>query len=67
MTKRKPGKITVYWHKDAMKVSLYAHGKKLILLRNIFAEPIEELIAPFCEGWFGTEDRTQWRYSVKFA
>lgn len=41
--------------------------KKLILLRNLFAEPIEELIAPFCEGWFGTEDRSQWRYRVKFA
>lgn len=67
MKSHKPISILVYWHKDATKVSLYAGGKRLAVIKNHSAERLEDFIGPFLEGWFGTDNRADWRYRVRYA
>lgn len=64
--KYRPSKLTLHWLTDASKVTIYAGGKKRITV-TLFLEGAVDGCAAFMEGWFGTADRSQWKYRVTFA
>ena len=63
----KPAKITARWNKD-LTVTLYASGKKLIKVNiGYWHKSADEAIAPFCAGWFGSDNPADWRVKWKLA
>ena len=59
----KPRALRVVWNKD-LSLSVYPSGGGARLLKTkmwITDKSWLDAVAPFCEGWFGTSDREQWR------
>jgi hypothetical protein len=59
---RKPSALKVIWNKD-LSLSVYlASGGPLLIKRKMYPdETWLDTVAPFCEGWFETADRNQWK------
>lgn len=60
---RKPSALKVIWNKD-LSLSVYpaSGGARLIKTKMWHTDKTWlDTVAPFCEGWFGTEDRDQWK------
>lgn len=66
--------LLVRWNKD-LSLSVYAaSGGKCLLKTKIDHTHIVpgdkvwlEAVAPFCRGWFCTDDRKQWRVRCEIA
>jgi hypothetical protein len=59
--------LKVIWNKD-LSLSVYpaGGGKKLITVRMGWDDKSWlDAVSGFCEGWFGTDDRDQWRIRCK--
>lgn len=57
-------KITARWNKD-LTVTLYANGIAVLKRMRLIGGKSD--IDPFLIGWFGTEDRSQWRVRWVYA
>lgn len=65
----KPSALKVVWNKD-LSLSVYpaSGGRRLIKTKMWYTDKTWlDTVAPFCEGWFGTADRTQWRVRCKVS
>ncbi len=56
-TPHKPLPLRARWNAD-MSITLYAHHTKVAKFASVFAR---QDVDNYCEGWFGTTDKTQWR------
>jgi len=67
MKSYKPLALKVVWNKD-LSLSVYPAGGGARLLKTKMWHTDKtwlDAVAPFCEGWFGTADRDQWRIRCK--
>lgn len=68
MTREFPS-LTLYRQKrDARKITIKSRGRKLATM-TIFTwhkTPVDAC-ADFMTGWFGTEDRSKWKYRVTYG
>jgi hypothetical protein len=66
---RKIPALLVIWNKD-LSLSIYpAAGGKLLSKVTMWHtdKSWKDAVAPFCEGWFGTDNRDDWRVRCTVA